>query len=324
MERVKAVGIPVYIIHGNHDHLGGAWVHVDFPDNVHVFLEQTEMKTFQKSDGTRVHIYGFSYPKRHVTERMIDTYAKIAGADYHIGLLHGNLEGFTTHSPYAPFSLRDLTEKQFDYWALGHIHKRQIVAEQPLAIYPGNIQGRNRKESGEKGCYIIELDGVDWKHQFIRTAEVIWDTAIVTIPETNSLDTILEECKHRLMSYHTYTEKYLLELKIDGRNVYNHELFSDEVLFDVLSILQEQSEQEEWNVWPYRLTVHKDTMPVVLKDTPFTTELLSNVERFTEFDEALKPLYRHGIAKKWLDSLTEEEQEQIIQDAKRMLLQILQ
>lgn len=323
MERLKAAGVPVYIIHGNHDHLSGSWIHVDFPDNVHVFSEKAEMKSFHKSDGTLVHLYGFSYPKRHVTEKMIDTYVKIEGADYHIGLLHGNLEGFTAHSPYAPFSLRDLMEKNFDYWALGHIHKRQIVAEQPLAIYPGNIQGRNRKESGEKGCYIIELNGADWKHRFIRTAEMIWDTATVMIPETSTFDSILTECKNRLTKYHTFTEKYLLELIIDGRNADHPNVCNEEFLADILSILQEQSEHEEWNVWPYRMTVHKDTMPAVLQDTPFTSELLSRVERFTEFEEALQPLYRHGIAKKWLDFLTEEEQEQILKDAKRMLLQML-
>ncbi|WP_028393222.1 metallophosphoesterase family protein [Bacillus cihuensis] len=324
MERLKAAGIPVYIIHGNHDHLGGAWIHVDFPDNVHVFSEKTEMKLFQKSDGTLVHLYGFSYPKRHVTERMIDTYAKIEGADYHIGLLHGNLEGVTTHSPYAPFTLRDLTDKHFDYWALGHIHKREIISEQPLAIYPGNIQGRNRKENGEKGCYLIELNGSDWKQQFIRTSEVIWDTVTVTISEGYTFDAILAECKHILMKYHPFKEKYLLDLILDGRDGHDSNILREDFLDDVLSILQEQAEDEEWNVWPYRITFHKDTMPVVLHDTPFTSELLSKVECFTEYDEALNPLYRHGIAKKWLDSLTEEEQGKILKDAKRMLLQMLQ
>ena len=50
------------------------------------------------------------------------------------------------------FTVKDLYEKQFDYWALGHIHKRTILSEDPPIIYPGNIQGRNKKEIGVKGC----------------------------------------------------------------------------------------------------------------------------------------------------------------------------
>ena len=61
------------------------------------------------------------------------------------------------HNRYAPFQIRELKEKQFDYWALGHIHKREILLEEPYIVYPGNIQGRHRKEIGEKGAYLIEL-----------------------------------------------------------------------------------------------------------------------------------------------------------------------
>ena len=32
-----------------------------------------------------------------------------------------------------------------DYWALGHIHKSQILSEEPLVAYAGNPQGLLRK-----------------------------------------------------------------------------------------------------------------------------------------------------------------------------------
>ncbi|MBR8645654.1 metallophosphoesterase [[Brevibacterium] frigoritolerans] len=66
MEKLQQHQIPAYIIHGNHDHLSGSWITVRLPDNVHVFSGQTEMKRFEKIDGTTVHLYGFSYPRRQV------------------------------------------------------------------------------------------------------------------------------------------------------------------------------------------------------------------------------------------------------------------
>src|SRR5699024_11415085 len=40
-----------------------------------------------------------------------------------MGVFHQNTE----HDHYAPFHLTDLTHNKFDYWALGHIHNRQVL-----------------------------------------------------------------------------------------------------------------------------------------------------------------------------------------------------
>src|SRR4051812_21862531 len=48
MIRLYEHNIPVYIIHGNHDHLNGTWIHLDMPANVHIFSEKVEMKVFAK------------------------------------------------------------------------------------------------------------------------------------------------------------------------------------------------------------------------------------------------------------------------------------
>src|SRR5690606_38326221 len=101
-------------------HLDGNWTHLPLPENVHIFSHNVEVVQYLNTHGTAVHLYGFSYPKRHVFERMIDQYMKVEGADFHIGILHGHCEGSSIHGKYAPFKQKDLAEKGFDYWALGH------------------------------------------------------------------------------------------------------------------------------------------------------------------------------------------------------------
>src|SRR5699024_12360777 len=76
---------------------------------------------------------------------------------FHIATLHGSVHGNTLHDPYTQFSLTDLQTKQFDYWALGHIHERAELATTPPIIYSGNTQGRHSHEQGEKGCNLIEI-----------------------------------------------------------------------------------------------------------------------------------------------------------------------
>jgi DNA repair protein SbcD/Mre11 len=51
-----------------------------------------------------------------------------------------------------------LTRDCFDYVALGHVHKHQILCEQPYVIYPGSIERVDfSEEKEEKGYVLVEL-----------------------------------------------------------------------------------------------------------------------------------------------------------------------
>ncbi|MFR0079113.1 MAG: metallophosphoesterase family protein [Veillonella parvula] len=60
----------------------------------------------------------------------------------------GSSVGSENHNVIGPCNLTDLTEAAMDYWALGHIHKSQVLSEEPLVVYAGNSQGLHRKEHG--------------------------------------------------------------------------------------------------------------------------------------------------------------------------------
>lgn len=321
MEKLRQHQIPAYIIHGNHDHLSGTWITVELPENVHIFSGQTEVKLFEKADGTSVHLYGFSYPRRHVKERMIETYMKAEGADYHIGLLHGNLEGNAEHSPYSPFSQKELADKDFDYWALGHIHKHQVVSEDPLVIYSGNIQGRNRKESGEKGCMLIELDGDLGRHSFIGTSGVIWHSETIQVTADGGFDAIFKQCQELIEQKCLDGRSYLLELKLDA-GAYAGEIA--EYLDELTRILQEE-EQAEAFVWVYKIKLIQ-TIPMIRssKVSPFVAEISELASEFEDTEAASAALYHHPIARRFLDSMEPKEQKSLLDEAERWLLKVFE
>ena len=319
MERLLQYEIPIFIIHGNHDHLSGSWITVDLPDNVHVFSAEMEVKRYEKKDGTTVHLYGFSYPRRHVTERMIESYLKSGDADYHIGLLHGNLEGNSEHSDYAPFSLKELEAKDFDYWALGHIHKRQVVSEHPLVIYPGNIQGRNRKESGEKGCVLVEIDGEAKMHFFIETSGVIWGSETIKVTEDAGFDALYQQFSKIIEQKRSDGRSYLLDIKLDVGACLD---FRHEMLEDLMKILQEE-EQEQPFVWLYKITLIPHSLRKMRKNiTPFTNEISDLAANFADMETVLAPLYKQAGARRFLDALVQEEKQELINEAERWLLQV--
>lgn len=156
-------GIAVYLIHGNHDPLDGPRLHMDLPEGVTVFGADVpeQVTAVRRSDGREAAVVsGLSYPTAKVTENTSLRYRRKEGNRlFHIALLHANVDGDPAHETYSPCTRRDLIDSGFDYWALGHIHTRRILHERPYIIYPGNIQGRSVKETGPKGCYVVDVDG---------------------------------------------------------------------------------------------------------------------------------------------------------------------
>lgn len=181
--RLAQQQIAVYLSYGNHDYQT-VQASSPLPENVHVFGNHVETYTHTTAEGQHVAITGFSYQNRWIHEDMMSQYPnRQATVDWQIGMLHGSMDGVSSqHAHYAPFTLDELLAKHYDYWALGHIHKRQVLHQQPPVIYSGNTQGRQRTETGEKGYYLVTGDQNQLVAQFHPVAPIIW--ANVEIPVT--------------------------------------------------------------------------------------------------------------------------------------------
>lgn len=326
MGRLAEKGIMVFAIHGNHDHLGAKSIEIDFPENVHFFKDQVETAMFKKDDGTLVHLYGFSYPERHVMERWIEKYNKVDGADFHIGLLHGHFEGVSDHGKYAPFRLSELIDKGYDYWALGHIHKRTVLAEQPHIVYPGNPQGRNRKELGDKGAYIVSLTETGSDLQFLDFADVIWDETVIEGKGATSFNDIYEQCLAAIDGKRREGKGLLLDVRIDQLNSSLTDVVEKIVNGELLELLQDAEKEEESFVWVHRLQ-YTESIAVdrgdLIRQSDFYEELFSTIEQYDNLQEPLSPLFQHSQARRHLATLSESEKEQLVKDAEQLLFQLL-
>ncbi|TDL66469.1 DNA repair exonuclease [Rhodococcus qingshengii] len=325
MKKLSQKGIPVYVIHGNHDHLSGSWVHLDMPSNVHFFSSDVEMKIFHTKRGEKVHLYGFSYLQRHILDKRIDDYQKQERADFHIGILHGNEGGGTDHDNYAPFTIKDLHEKEFDYWALGHIHKRMILSETPPIIYPGNLQGRNKKEVGVKGCYCITLNELEAKKEFVATSDVVWEEVSVDAASAQSFQEIFQLCQITIERYRKAGIGTLLTMNL--KNVQLDDFQEKRVLdTDLLELLVDYENDEESFVWIVNLSLEDNQQlnrKSLMKEADFFSELFATIDDFQNPEAALAPLYEHQMGRKYLKSLTEGEQKELLEKAEKLLIGLL-
>ncbi|NEW08660.1 DNA repair exonuclease [Paenibacillus sp. SYP-B3998] len=186
MEQLAARDIPVFIIHGNHDPEDGRAAKLDWPAAVH-FFACDQVQTFQVEKANRgviAQIHGISYRTSAVTENLARQFTADNTSIYQIGLLHTNVDGDLGHDNYAPCTKQDLIAAGMHYWALGHVHTRKVLHEQhPTIVYPGNVQGRSIRETGARGCYVVDvhedgraeltfhaLDQVRWFHEQIPVA----------------------------------------------------------------------------------------------------------------------------------------------------------
>lgn len=154
--KLARVGIPVFLIKGNHDAASEVTKTLPLPESVHVFPENRAETRYIES--LRVAIHGRSFASRSVTENLSRSYPPVEPGFLNIGMLHTSLAGNPAHETYAPCSIDDLARHGYDYWALGHIHQFEIVGTEPHIVYPGNLQGRSVRECGPKGAVFVDVD----------------------------------------------------------------------------------------------------------------------------------------------------------------------
>ena len=192
-DALKEIRVPCFISFGNHDFKRRWERSIPFPKNAFVFPENVVKIKFMKNKKAAAIISGASFSTQHTSE---DLTADASGSPdvFCIGIFHCNLDASKEDDLYAPCQLSSLLSKDVDYWALGHIHKREIVHENPHVVYPGNTQGRNPKESGEKGAYVVTVkDDVVTEMKFFRTGPILWQDVTLDIGGADDIEQALTQ-----------------------------------------------------------------------------------------------------------------------------------
>ena len=190
MVRLERAGIRCFIVQGNHDAQGVISRQLTLPSNVTVFSSRAAQTV--KLDDLSVAIHGRSFPEREVNEDLVPSYPPPVSGYFNIGLLHTSLTGRAGHDTYAPTDLPTLVAKGYDYWALGHVHAREVLNERPRIVFCGNLQGRHAKETGAKGCELVTVEAGRVEAEFIALDVVRWSQLSVPLDGVDRLESLNE------------------------------------------------------------------------------------------------------------------------------------
>jgi exonuclease SbcD len=194
LARLDRVGIPTFVVKGNHDAECLMSKALPYPESVRVFSSRSAQSLY--IERLRVALHGRSFASRLVGQEFLASYPATREGWFNVGLLHTALDGSRGHESYAPCSVEDLKSFGYDYWALGHVHAAEEISRDPWIVYPGNIQGRNVRETGPKGATRVTvangrvvkaermtLDAARWAHARVNIASCQSETEAFALVE---------------------------------------------------------------------------------------------------------------------------------------------
>lgn len=181
---------PCIVIHGNHDSASQITKSLNPPPNVTILPARRPDTAHFPELGLAVH--GQSFGSRAEAEELAGAYPKRVEGAFNIGLLHSSMENPGQHARYAPCRVETLLARNYDYWALGHIHTRATLHEAPWIHFPGNIQGRHVRETGPRGATLVEV-GDDHRVRsltFLPTDVLRWAVADIDASGQGSMEAL--------------------------------------------------------------------------------------------------------------------------------------
>ena len=212
LQRLESAGIRSFVCHGNHDPLDGWEARLEYPSLCHRFGSEFEAIPIFPDEPERTVVHGISYPTRDVYDNLVTRLGTVDDGPYSIGLLHTNVGDNTDHALYAPCSLDDLVLSGIDYWALGHVHTREVLSEErPTVVYPGNPQGRQPNETGARGVFVVDVDEHGRANLDFRPVDTVrWERRGLDIASSETEQALIDQL-------HALVQEVLASA--DGRSV---------------------------------------------------------------------------------------------------------
>jgi exonuclease SbcD len=178
------------------------------------FLDHRRPETFRLAD-FQVAIHGQSFAARAVTDNIARAYPRPIPGWFNIGMLHSSVGVRALHDNYAPCSVDELRSHDYEYWALGHVHEREVLSIDPWIVFPGNLQGRHINETGSKGATVVTVaDGkvVDVAHHSFDT--VRWARIPIVLTQDADEDSALTQVRAALAASLEQAEGRLLAARV--------------------------------------------------------------------------------------------------------------
>lgn len=306
LERLQAHEIPILLNFGNHDFYEPERYWFDFPSNVQLFTKETvETKQLTTRNGETVAVTSFSFQQPTLEKEMAREFPVRTTADFQIGMYHGG------QAPYAPFTVSQLVEKGYDYWALGHIHVPQVLHQAPLIVYPGTPQGHTKKETDVAGVALISGEKQALKLDWLSVAPLLWHKQTVSLAGVRQIRQVIPTIREAL----TTEQPTLLQVTVTDGELLGSELAEKIATGELKNALQERLPPQLF-LTDLVLAQKKADPPYLAVEETLATQLLATYEAPEIFNELLSEVYHNPDLRPFL---TEDFKQEVLHEVQQAL-----
>ena len=257
----KLIKTRTVIIAGNHDHLKQGDAFGQYKWQSDVYLLDGKQRDYIRFEDLKTTVYGFSYWTNQITKPLYDDMKPEEDSDYSILLAHGGDES------HIPLQKEALKWSGFDYIALGHIHKPEIIFEDLMA-YAGSLEPLDHTETGYHGMIEGEISEEKKQITFTPFAKRMYTQVEVMISDQMSEAEIIDRVETELSyrgteniyeiiltgsidpqiqpDFYEITQKYLIsDILYETKHQWDYERLSEEddlLIQKVAEILKEEPE----------------------------------------------------------------------------------
>ena len=262
----------ILISPGNHDpYLKGSYYEsFSWSKNVHICKNQLEIM-----EEANVDIYLIAFTDFYQNQSPIEKIHLKNANKLNVLLTHCDLNGSRDENGfcYHPILESKINALEFDYVAMGHIHKTNFKPNSKI-LYPGSPISFGFDETGEHGMIVGEVDKDQLHTEFVKLDERMFEKYDLSVDNIASQEDLVETIEH---------------LELDNQNMY-----------EIILVGNRQFEINAREV--LKLIETKNILKI--KDC---TQIGYNIEEIAK-ENNLRGIFVREVIKKYQDSNYTEEQ----------------
>lgn len=205
----------VVFIAGNHDYIRADSNYLTFQWSKNVYPLLDEHPQYVDFPELRTAVYGLSYHSREISRPLYDGLKAAGRAPFEILLAHGG------DDRHIPLDRQALERSGFDYVALGHIHKPQIMSRDHI-IYPGALEPIDKNDTGKHGYVKGEITENGVRTQWIPCARREYIHLELAVGSEDTTGSIRKQIKKKI---NEYGNENIYKIVLKGKR--NRDVFLD-------------------------------------------------------------------------------------------------
>ena len=329
LKKLAVAGIRSFVCHGNHDPLDGWSASLHWPEEVHIFGPQLESVLISIGEEEVVVIHGISYPHNQIDDSFGRGFKRQGSQPFQVGLFHCSVGSDPAHEIYAPRTQEELLAANLDYWALGHVHRHRVLKDgHPFITYPGTTQGRHIRETGPRGCLLVQVSGSgEVSARFEPVDAARWfsrELRIDGMETEGELIAALEGLCDEIRS-DAQGRPAIVRVILSGRGSLHPVLRRPHIVEDLTTGLREMGLESVPQVWLEQIKIETDPeidLPSRRKSPDFVGEVLRLIENSRrqpiDLQGMISGLYEDRRGRLFLQAPDKEELLQLLNEVELM------